>query len=136
MNRLAPVQAIIYLDHLSPNDSSDLPGTFPSGVQKVGKRAASHPKVLFLFGLAPDRGYLIMSIAKHAGGLLHLHFTLTGKIPGGIFLWPYPTGCPAPGVARYHALWSADFPRCQSLAARSPDLPGNFIIHFSCISVN
>jgi len=30
---------------------------------------------------------------------------------GGMSLWPYPAGCPAPGVTRHRALWSADFPQ-------------------------
>ncbi len=29
----------------------------------------------------------------------------------GLFLWPYPSGCPVPGITRRHALWSADFPQ-------------------------
>jgi len=48
-------------------------------------------------------------IAASAGGLLSHHFTLA--LAGGIFLWPDPAGCPAPGVARQCALWSTDFPR-------------------------
>ncbi len=32
-------------------------------------------------------------------------------LPGGVFLWPYPAGYPTPGIPRYRALRSADFPR-------------------------
>jgi hypothetical protein len=48
-------------------------------------------------------------------------FTLTRPQPGGLFLWPYPAGCPAPGITRHRALWSADFPRLRLKAEpRSP----------------
>jgi len=43
---------------------------------------------------------------------------------GGLFLWPYPAGCPTPGVTRHHAPWSADFPQLCQAKLRSPDQPG------------
>ena len=46
---------------------------------------------------------------------------------GGLFLWPYPAGFPAPGVTRHHVLWSADFPRRYvgfHMTPRSPSRPG------------
>jgi hypothetical protein len=40
-------------------------------------------------------------------------YTTISPLPksGGVFLWPDPAGCPAPGVTRQSALGSADFPR-------------------------
>jgi len=35
----------------------------------------------------------------------------------GLFLWPYPSGCPVPGVTRHLTLWSADFPRWHMATA-------------------
>lgn len=70
--------------------------------------------ILFLLDLAPAEGCLAMRIAAHAGSLLHYLFILAGKLTvclGGLFLWPYLAGFPAPGVTRQHALWSADFPQ-------------------------
>jgi hypothetical protein len=49
-------------------------------------------------------------ITTVAGGLLHRLFTLAGLFPADCFCGPYPAGCPAPGVTRHRALWSADFP--------------------------
>src|SRR5690606_39222165 len=37
---------------------------------------------------------------------------------GGMFLWPDLAGCPAPGVTRHRALWSADFPRHPTRGCR------------------
>jgi len=62
----------------------------------------------------PDR-----CITAAAGGLLHHLFTLT--LAGGMFLWPWTAGCPAPGFPRRHAHWSADFP--QLIQLRLPSQP-------------
>jgi len=32
--------------------------------------------IAFLFGIAPDKAFLAVSVAKDTGGLLHRHFTL------------------------------------------------------------
>ncbi len=54
-----------------------------------------------------------------------------------MFLWPDPAGCPAPGVTRHLALWSADFPRLrQSEAAISRPTWGKVMIPPSGRGVN
>ena len=70
----------------------------------------------FLLGLAPGGGCLAAGIATGAGERLTRLFTLTcafalAKAIGGLFLWPDPVSCLAPGFPRHHALWSADFPQ-------------------------
>src|SRR5512143_2908763 len=77
-----------------------------------------------LLDLAPAGGCLAADVTTCAGSLLHHLFTLATlllylskcfhlaelKRGCGLFLWPYPSGCPVPGVTRHLALWSADFP--------------------------
>lgn len=46
----------------------------------------------------------------------HPHLAVLTDRFGGLFLWPDPAGCPAPGVTRHRALWSADFPLYGRLA--------------------
>ena len=68
---------IIYLDQMSPSDSSDLPES---------QRAT----VCFLFGLASDGVYICLLCYQRSGGLLHRHSTLTSASTGGIFLLHFP----------------------------------------------
>jgi hypothetical protein len=49
-------------------------------------------------------------------------------VVGGLFLWPNPSGCPVPGVARHHAPWSADFPRQRDAAAVIRPAWGGFML--------
>jgi cellulose synthase/poly-beta-1,6-N-acetylglucosamine synthase-like glycosyltransferase len=41
-----------------------------------------------------------------------------------MFLWPYPSGYPVPGIPRYRALWSADFPQPADGKLRSSNQSG------------
>ena len=68
---------IIYLDRLSPDGSSGLPG---------GRRAA----LCLLFGLASDGVYMCPSCYQQGGSLLHCLSTLTWGIPCGLFLLHCP----------------------------------------------
>ena len=91
-----------------PARSSSLPGTsIPRDIAIPGNIEAG--RLPFLLGLAPDEGCL-------AAALLRRRWSLTPPfhpcpLRGGMFLWPDLAGCPAPGVTRHRALWSADFPR-------------------------
>src|SRR5512135_2261439 len=94
----------------SPHISCSLPEAADLKIQVAG----SHLRMgLLLLDLAPCGGYLAADITACAGGLLHHLFTLTfhPEVECGLFLWPYPSGCPVPGVTRHIALWSADFPQ-------------------------
>jgi hypothetical protein len=90
-----------------------------------------------LFGLAPDGGCQTARLAADVGGLLHRRFTLTRLIPDRFLFFkkwirdqtgntllcgPVPAGCPAPGITRRRALWSADFPRPR-ICIRGRDRP-------------
>ena len=99
------------------------PGLWRDGRRETSSFPAGRTAALPLLGLAPGGGCLAARIAADAGGLLHHLFTLAGAYSGSLFLWPNPAGCPAPGVTRHHALWSADFPRCQPFRA-APRPPG------------
>jgi hypothetical protein len=101
---------IIYLGCELPHASSGLPEAMDLAVQVTGSHL---PKGLPLLDLAPRGGYLAAIITARAGGLLHRLFTLTFHpwVECGLFLWPYPSGCPVPGISRHIALWSADFPQ-------------------------
>ena len=60
------------------------------------------------------------------------------KAIGGLFLWPDPASCLAPGFPRLHALWSADFPLSRVVSSTSghPADLGIFIIPSSWRCVN
>jgi len=120
--------AIIYLGRASPRVSSGLPRA-RAFRRKPGDEQppTRHRRILPLLGLAPGGGCLAARIAASAGGLLHRLFTLA--VTGSRFLWPGPAGCPAPGVTRHRALWSADFPRpCRSRAAITQPAWGKSIL--------
>ena len=68
---------IIYLDRLSPDGSSDLPGS---------RRAA----LCSLFGLASSGVYMCPLCYQRGGSLLHCLSTLTCKNAGGLFLLHCP----------------------------------------------
>ena len=74
-----------------------------------------------LFGLAPD-GVCPDPRCYHRGGeLLPRHFTLIPNARDGMFLWHFPSGCPAPLLAGILARWCSDFPpfrRIGTAAAR------------------
>ena len=91
-----------------------------------GASSSSAWRLSSLLGLAPDGGCLTPRITVSAGGLLHtpFHPYLDCMQPiGGLFLWPDPAGCPAPGVTRHRALWSADFPQAPCGACDRPAGP-------------
>ena len=68
---------IIYLDRLSPDGSSDLPGS---------RRAA----LCSLFGLASSGVYMCPLCYQRGGSLLHCLSTLTCENAGGLFLLHCP----------------------------------------------
>ena len=68
---------IIYLDRLSPDGSSDLPGS---------RRAA----LCSLFGLASSGVYMCPPCYQRGGSLLHCLSTLTCENAGGLFLLHCP----------------------------------------------
>ncbi len=100
----------ISLGYELPHTSCGLPEAANLAVQVTGSHLREG---LLLLDLAPCGGYLAADIAACAGGLLHHLFTLTFHpwVGCGLSLWPYPSGCPVPGIARHIALWSADFPQ-------------------------
>ncbi len=136
-----PPTVTISLGRVLPHGSSSLPGTFGSG-EPGGEQPMS------LLDLAPGGGCLAAGITARAGGLLSerdyshpwrielLPFAIAisplpavSLPPGGMFLWPDPASCPAPGVTRRHALWSADFPlQADSSLQRSPGQPWDHIL--------
>jgi len=64
---------IISLGHELPHTSCSLPEAADLTIQVT----SSHlPMGLPLLNLAPDGGYLAVSVTTHAGGLLHHLFTL------------------------------------------------------------
>jgi hypothetical protein len=108
---------IIYLGRLLPAGSSSLPGS-------QRRRAASDLKeVLILLGLAPERGCLADRITTITGGLLHHLFTLTRLFSQVVIFCGPIHGLPRPGVTRFHALGSADFPHAAEAACDHPADP-------------
>ena len=107
---------VISLGRTLPNGSCSLPETR----EKTGRFPTSE-KVIVSAWPCSNRGLPGRGITANAGGLLHHLFTLT--LAGGLFLWPDPADCSAPGVTRRFALWSADFPRSPK-APRPSDQPG------------
>ena len=74
------------------------------------------PPQCALFGLAPGGVCQAADIAARAGGLLHHRFTLTPE--GAIhFSVALSVGLPRPVVNWHRALWRADFPQQDELAA-------------------
>src|SRR3954447_5831378 len=66
-----------------------------------------------LSDLAPGGVYRAAPVARHAGGLLHHRFTLTGPADrtGGLFSVALSRGSPRVGVTHHPALRSPDVPR-------------------------
>ena len=98
---------IIYLDQMSPPDSSNLPES---------QRAT----VCFLLGLASDGVYICLSCYQQSGSLLHHHSTLTSQG------WRYISVAlslesPPPDVIWHPALWSPDFPHLRPFGTCSCD---------------
>jgi len=75
---------------------------------------------LFLLGFAPDGGCPAAALLRTPV----VSYTTISPLPGctrqsGRFVSvAHPAGCPAPGVTRHRALWSADFPRPREKRSR------------------
>ena len=78
-----------------------------AGVERPTRGLVGHR--IPLFGLAPD-GVCPDPRCCHRGGeLLPRHFTLIPSARDGMFLWHFPSGCPAPPLAGILARWCSDF---------------------------
>ena len=88
---------IIYLDRLSPDGSSDLPGS---------RRAA----LCSLFGLASSGVYMCPLCYQRGGSLLHCLSTLTCAERRRFISVALSLESPPPDVIWHPALWSPDFP--------------------------
>lgn len=102
-----------------PIRSCSLPGTCGS------EQPPSH-KGFVPAWLCSRRGLPGCRITADTGGLLHHHFTLASgsrreNQVGGMFLWPDPAGCPAPGVSP--ASCSVECGLSSALLAQSRDHP-------------
>jgi hypothetical protein len=135
----ASAVAIISLGCAFPHSSCGLPGTL-AAVRTAARETSSLPPLqerlypclaLLPIGVTWPLTLLRAPVVSYTGPAYrppkkrltpssHL-FTLTQPKPGGLFLWPYPAGCPTPGITRHRALRSADFPQPRPKAgSRSP----------------
>lgn len=113
-----------------------LGGTSPLRSLQHTRNSNETSSLLFLFCLAPDRGYLAIHITANAGGLLHHLFTITIRGWLSVSVALFRQVDPAPDVIRRRALWSADFPRPCEQSRDCPISLRVFIIHGGSRPVN
>jgi len=114
----------------------------PAAYPRLSPKGDETSSLLSLFGLAPDEGCLAAALLPSPV----VSYTTISPLPWAVaflpfplavsFLWPDLAGCPAPGVTRHRALWSADFPRPRGAEPQSPDQPGNKTIQQHLTAVN
>jgi len=68
--------------------------------------------IAFLFGIAPDKAFLAIPVARDTGGLLHHHFTLANRLQNLLAVYFCGAGSALLQlpVRKYPALWCPDFP--------------------------
>ncbi len=92
-----------------PDPSSGTGGRVGGSVS--GYRPRHQPRLPALLPM----GFTRQRRLRRPGALLPHHFALTARVPcgterGGMFLWHYPSGCPARLLAGIAARRSPDFP--------------------------
>ena len=118
-------RTVIHLGRLSPNASSNLPGSSVGHAKRIPIWSCSR------WGLPCHYCY------QQRGALLPHHFTLTPcllQLRGGIFSVALAVGLRRPGVTWHPALWSPDFPprwnaNCNPAEQLSGRLPIRSIEH-------